>query len=201
MAATIKVGSAKEVVVLSSKLKDPQVTLDKIGALLATKAKKAFREQRRGGNVWPPRMVPNVPGIVKDLNKGASIKARRFNPRPALVDTGILRNSITWLVGSSGRSVTVGTNVPYASRHNEGGSSVITLTGEGRKNLVLALRKARKARSSTRNAMLLGLGWLFSKPSFSVEAQRRPFLVIEDEDRSEIVAMIERNLEKTRGSR
>jgi len=187
--AKVTVGDAGEIQVLADKLQRPREVMEAIGALMQGRAVAAFRQQRRGSKAWAPRMVPNVPGIVRDLNAGGFPKSRRFEPRPAVVDTGLLRNSITWAVGANGRSVTVGTTVPYAATQNEGGSSDVTLTSGGRRQLTLWLRRDESARE-------LGIGWLFSKPTFTVNVRARPFLVIDRDDRRMIIREVEREIER-----
>ncbi len=185
MTVEITIGDAGELRVLAEQLEDTRGVLDGIGALMQQKATEAFRRQGRGQELWRPRGVPNVAGIVGDLNRGGFPKARRFDPRPALVDTGRLRNSITWKVAADGQSVTVGTSVPYAVRHNEGLPSEVTLTPAGREQLSRWLRRDRRARD-------LGLGWLFSQPTFTVRVPERRFLEVTREDRDEVVAEVER---------
>ena len=197
-------------------LRDLGPVLQKIGVLMQRKAANAFRAQKRGSFAWPERMVPNVPGIVADLNKGANPKARRFVGRPALTDTGRLKGSITFDV--RGDSVVVGTSVPYAKTHNEGGSSTVTLTAEGRNKLTKLLRtqrggKKRRAKKRKKGGQdlsaqvkslaaddksnaLLGLGWLFSKPTFTVNVRKRTFLTVTPDDRREIVKLIEKEAAK-----
>lgn len=180
MTVEITVGDAGEIQVLVDQLSDTRELLDAIGVLLLARAQQAFRQQRRGRQVWPPRMVPNVPGIVRDLNAGGFPKSRRFEPRPAVVDTGLLRNSIVSEVAADGKSVTVGTTVHYAATQNEGGESDVTLTSTGRRQLTTWLRRDASARE-------LGLGWLFNKPTFVVQVRERRFLDIDRDDRKLIV--------------
>lgn len=111
---------------LKAALKDPAPALRRIGPILEAGASKAFVEQRFGDFVWPPRYPNqaepfiNVAGALADFNKGATKpKARRFDRRPALRDTGQLLGSIrSALVGKD--SVEVGTTVPYAASHQFG---------------------------------------------------------------------------------
>ena len=153
--------------------------LDSVGALLVARFQKSWRLQASpSGESWGERMTPNVPGIVKDLNAGGNPKARRFTPGQALVDTGQLRRSITFQV--SGDKVKVGTTTSYAAIHNEGGESTVTLTGLGREKLKLWLRRERKG---ARDPDKLSLGWLFSRPTFSINVRKRTFIEIGPEER------------------
>ena len=152
--------------------------LTEIGVFLLSQTQKAFRAQSFDGKPWAPRMVPNIPGIVGDLNKGQQPKARRFQPRPALVDTGRLRQSFNFLVGKD--SVQVGTKVKYGALQQSGGKSRITLTKVGREGLKKFLKKRPELR----------LGWLFRKPSFEVNVRPRRMVGISDSDVSEILDIL-----------
>lgn len=171
MTTTIKI-SAGNVRLLSSTLSGAQAQeiLDGLGAVLTGRFQDAFREQRTpGGSPWPARMVPNVAGIVLDLNNDSTPKSRRFDARPAGRDTGKLVNSLTWKATSA--SVVIGSALPYASRVNNGGKSTLSLSGVGRRRLAIWLRSL--PREERRE---LGLGWLFSKPTFEVNARKRTFV-------------------------
>src|SRR3990172_11172050 len=87
---------------LSADLSNPARTLKRIGALLVAQGQRAFREQRFGSAKWPARYsgisgpYVSVAGVLADVAKGSNPKARRFADRvPALVDTGLLRRSLT----------------------------------------------------------------------------------------------------------
>ena len=159
--------------------------MTKIGAILQQQAQASFRRQRRGRVPWAPRMTPNVPGIVADLNAGRSPPGRRFTGRPALVDTGRLRNSITFRATAS--TVTVGTSVKYAGVQQEGGTTKHKLTTAGRARLVELLQQRPDLRED--------LGWLFKKPEFTVKVRPRRFLDVTPEDVSKIRKMLKAHLE------
>jgi phage gpG-like protein len=160
--------------------------LDGIGALLTSRFQRSWRLQRSpSGDAWAPRLTPNVAGIVKDLNAGGFPKGRRFQPRPAVVDTGRLRGSLTWEV--RGSELVVGTSVSYASIQNEGGAVNLTLNATGRRQLAIWLRQDRSRRE-------FGLGWLFSKPTFTLNVRERRFIEIGDDERSLVVKEIEQEI-------
>jgi phage gpG-like protein len=101
-------------------LDEPSAALEAIGAMMAADSQQAFKDQRFGGEPWPPRRVPSVMGVIADFAAGKkSPPARRFEGRPALVDTGALRRSITY--ETDGKTVSVGSNLPYADTHQTGG--------------------------------------------------------------------------------
>ena len=166
-------------------IEDPSEALKAIGALFTVKAQRSFREQKRGSISWAPRGVPNVAGIIGDFNKGQNPKARRFQARPAMIDTGRLRGSISWVV--SGNGVTIGTNVPYARKLQEGIASTVSLTFAGRQKLRQWYRGQSKRK---RKEFGKEMGWLFRKTSITVTPSARPFLTIEDQDVKEVMKLV-----------
>jgi phage gpG-like protein len=152
-----------------------------IGAFLVSQSQRAFKLQRFGVEEWPARLVPNVPGIVRDLNSGSPPKARRFQDRPALVDTGNLRNSITFQVQPP-NAVIVGTSVEYASIHQTGGvTKPIELNPRGRQLLTTLIRT---------DARLQPLGFLFNKPLVIRNVPSRQFVGLQPGDAQEIETII-----------
>ena len=80
-------------------LKNPKKALTQIGALMVSESQRAFRAQKFGKDVWQERAVPNIYGIISDFHRGVSNPPkRRFEPRPALTDTGRLSKSIAFKV-------------------------------------------------------------------------------------------------------
>lgn len=105
----------------------PRAVLVGIGALLVRTSQRAFREQRMGKAVWKSRgetgMNPNWPAILADFAAGKSAPPeRRFQDRPALVDRGDLKRSVTFRVVSDD-TVEAGSNLPYAAVLHSGGES------------------------------------------------------------------------------
>ena len=172
---TVRIDTSK-VEVLDDLLGKQEAILTRIGAHLEEVATRAFREQGRPRRSWGPRMTPNVPGVVNALNKGSEPKQRDLQPSPALIGTGNLRRSIR-ARAVKGNSVEVGTTVSYATLMQEGGTSIVTLTPDGRQNLVKFLRRNR-----TNQSLVENLGWLFQKPTFTVNVRARPFLLILPDD-------------------
>jgi len=99
-------------------LANPAAALKQIGALMVAESQAAFKLQRFGRTAWAPRARVNVFGILADMKKGSTPPNRRFQRRPALRDTGRLAASIAFSV--SGKTVTVGSNLPYAAAHHLG---------------------------------------------------------------------------------
>jgi len=166
-------------------VRDPSPLLKIAGAIMVARSQQAFRNQGlegddRGG--WEPRSVPNVAGVVADLARGPSVKGRRFQERPALVDTGALRASISFrLIGLD--AVEVGSNLPYAGKMQEGGSSTLPINATVAANLSAFLKRAPQWRTS--------LGFLFDKfkkgEDLTVTARARQFVALTDPIREDII--------------
>lgn len=173
---------------LARAVTNPRPFLRTVGALQASRCREAFRRQGRGRR-WPARGVPNVAGIVADLERGSRPPARRFTPRPAGIDTAALRNSITYsVVGRDG--VDLVAPVSYAERVQRGGSARVTLSASIRPRLAKFLRSGRGRRWRAR------LGWLFTAQrrdgGFTVSVPARPFLEVLPSDVREFEALWER---------
>ncbi len=123
----VSIDEGDRIRLIKEALADPRPPLIRIGAMLTTRSQDAFTDQGREEE-WPERITPNIPGILSDLERGATPPARRFQPRPAAIDTGRLRNSITWHLIENA-AVEVGTNLPYASLIQFGGVVMIPITG------------------------------------------------------------------------
>lgn len=164
---------------------DLRPLLQQIGALLTARTQAAFRQQGRGGNRWAPRAVPNVAGIVSDLAAGKNPPARRFQPRPALVDTGRLRGSINWQL-NGGDEVEVGTAVPYAAQHQEGGTSTLLVTQAVKDGLANLLRQKPQLEAD--------LAFLFNEDRLDVDLPARPFLLITAKDERDINELVRQHM-------
>lgn len=102
-------------------LDNPQKALKQVGIMMVAESQRAFVEQKFGGQPWRERAVPNVMGIIADFAAGRTKpKSRRFDARPALMDTGSLAKSISYRIVSAD-TVEVGTNLPYAPTLHSGG--------------------------------------------------------------------------------
>ncbi len=119
---------------LRGQLKDPSAPLangkplmKQIGILGVAASQKAFRLQALGDIKWEPRYPSqrrpkfNIAGALMDWKSGrANPKPNRFQDRPALFDTGSMKNKLTYMV-SGALGVKWGTPQQYASLHQEGG--------------------------------------------------------------------------------
>lgn len=141
----------------------------RVGQLLVTASRNAFDQQAYAGKAWPARRTPNVMGVVRDLESGATVKDSRFSGRPALIDTGELKRSIGWsLLGA--KAVRVTATAPYAGLHNNGGTSSRAVSATVKSNLSIFL----KSRPDKRGV----LGFLFRRGSVSARVPARPFMGI-----------------------
>lgn len=201
--------TGSRVEVLNRGLRDLAPAMKRIGILLVGRSKEAFTTQRRGGFAWPGRAVPNVPGILRDLERGTNIKARRFQDRPALKDTGALRRSIAWkpmtdhtlVFGLPGAADSIRA---YGQRHQLGGTETIRVTATMRANLAKWLRRERKARAKRTRLQQEGrtlskadpnaLGWLFNTPEVEITVPSRPFILVTALEREEINAIVRAHL-------
>ena len=175
---------------LGRTLENPKQILLGIRGILKSQTQACWKNQAFGEIAWParyPKQKPpkvNIAGAVRDLATGPRIKARRFEDRPALVDEGILKRSISAEVGTSnaGDYVEIGTNIPYAKIHQHGGESKQAITPQIKANLKEYLRfgltKGGKKRKVPEKiaAIRPKLGFLFGISELNTKVHARPFL-------------------------
>jgi phage gpG-like protein len=172
---------------LRDKLDHPEDILQGVGGMLVSQAKQAFRDQKFGDEVWPPRYpnqsAPkvNVAGVLSDINAGRAPKSRRFEDRPALMDIGDLQKSITPSI--EGTTVTHGSSLPYAQVSHAGGISTQDVHPFARIPLANFLRNNKQYRKK--------LGFLFHVPSLTTHHVPRPFIGLTDETEAKIVRLME----------
>lgn len=164
---------------------DPQPALAAIGAMLESRAKVAFGEQRRGKEKWAPRTVPNIAGIVSDIRQGKTPPARRFEPRPAGIDTGRLLADISSAVTAKD-TVEIGSRLPYAGLMQYGGTSKQPW-GAANKDVLRRLLKIEPFKTYEDR-----LAWLLGDEITEVETnvRARPFLGIDGDDRAAIFEIV-----------
>jgi phage gpG-like protein len=177
---------------LADTIQNPVDTLGSIGAFFQAKAQQSFKAQGRPGGTWAPRAVPNIPGILHDFHDGsAKPKARRFQDRPAVKDSGLLQKSIRYQV-TSRTTVEIGVHGPaqaYADIQQFGGETQTKpVTREFQEWLYRWLKS--KAGTPWKSA----LGWLLNKKytgdplTWNVTA--RPFLTVIADDVTDLEDMI-----------
>ena len=163
------------------KLEDLRPALAEIGVEMLASAEKSFRVQALGTKRWPGRGVPNIAGIISDLNRGATPPKRRFESRPAGIDTGKLRQSIGMTLTQT--SVKVDSRLTYSKKYQEGGKSTLTLTKTGKESLKRFLADRRDLSKS--------LGWMFRQNRVTINQKARPFLGITKELRQNAIEILE----------
>jgi phage gpG-like protein len=185
---------------LNKNLKHPSRIINQIGEMMRSRMQRSFAEQSRGQYSWKARGVPNIMGILSDLERTSGInKSRRFEPRPALMDTSNLLKSFgkgkNNIEMPSKFKVDVGTPVEYAPKLNVGGESKKDVTSGIKKNLGIYLKRLRgQARRSVTNGKkqmlndrIKGLGWLFGRTSVTVKIPARPFAIITQQDMKDMI--------------
>jgi len=172
----------------TTNLDDPSEALTQIGEMMVSESIRAFKRQRFGKSPWKQRAPINVYGIIADFAKagGAKPPKRRFQRRPALVDTGHLRGSIGKSI--SGKTVVVGTVVPYAAAHHEGGEvKSQKITESVQKKLWKWLKGPGKKYKKD-------LGWLLNKKftgtSLTMTVPKRPIVGLTKQTKKDIERLI-----------
>jgi phage gpG-like protein len=194
------------IVRLRKRIENPSRLMRRLGVLMVGESQKAFQEQALGEIKWPVRYpnqadpYVNIAGALMDLDKGPSIKSRRFDRRPALIDTGMLLRSMTsgQAISMEGRkTVVVGTTRKNALQHQIGGTTEMPITENMRKNLAILEARAKQQMESVFMAprakgmkklmpphMLTALAKIRKaiahKSVLVTELNRRPFLGITD---------------------
>jgi phage gpG-like protein len=180
--------------VVGERVSNLRPVLTRIGATMLSASQMAFQEQKYGGENWPARYESNwrginVAGALSDLLRDRPIKARRFDQRPALVDTGNLRNSLTFAIKSD-TAVEVGTVVKYAATHQFGMESVQPVTEVARKRLVKEYRRFKKMGGGKFKAIKT-LGFLHSVDTLRTQIAARPFVGLYPDLKRDIVDLVE----------
>ena len=180
--------------VIEKNTKEPQKVMKQVGEFLRSKMAESFGNQSRGSFKWRPRHVPNIMGILSDLEHGSTVKGRRFEERPALKDTGDLSRSLGMgahnIEYPSKVKVEVGSPMEYAGTMNAGGEVKKPITETIRKNLNIFLK--RKKNKDLRKK----LGWLFSKKEYVTTVPARPFAIITETDMKDCVDIIKEKFNK-----
>lgn len=151
---------------LGRELQNPQKALNQIGILMVTSVDKNFEEQ--GRPIKWESLKPMTIAMRRDKDK-SKIKI--------LQDSGILRGSIAYKITEDGTGVAVGTNKKYGEVHQFGGTSRIparTIVPKTAKVLRFVIDGkvvfAKRVKQKARTAII----------------PRRPFLLFQDEDISNI---------------
>ena len=160
--------------------------MDRIGVTVASR----FQQRFTGNPPWEDRAIPNVGGIVRYLQKGQvtpEIPNRFFQSRPALVDTGRLRASITHEVVDD-HTVAVGTNAEYARKQQLGLPSTLPGAGKhGDANVRRGLASWLKRHPEDKES----LAWLFGRDEITITPRARDFLLVTPEIEAEVRDVID----------
>lgn len=184
---------------LKQAAQNPITTLKRIGALVTSRSQKRFATQTDPeGKAWPARMNPNIPGILDDLERGASVKARRWEGRPALVDYGSMRQSINWRLIATD-TVEIGTPDPRAKMHHFGLERVIPITQAMKDGLREMLSKFRR-KAKRHWAAAPGftddpsrLAFLLHRDEYKFKLIRRQFIGLDAQDEEDVREIIRNN--------
>ncbi len=180
---------------LKERIEDVRPALKRMGAIMLATSQKAFADQAYGPERWPERYEGqpdpfiSVAGALSDLKRDQKIKDRRFDRRPALVDTGILRNSLTFGVKGK-RSVSVGTTDPKAPKHLFGQTSKQQVTDIARKRLVKEYHRLKRQGGSRFDAVKK-LGFLHTVSTLDTQIQQRVFLGFFPDLEKELAEVVE----------
>jgi phage gpG-like protein len=141
---------------------------------------------------WKPRGVPNVVGVIKDMEAGRkTIPARRFEARPAGIDTRLLSRSITYKVTPG--VVAIGSNLHYANAVQKGGAHTVRISSIARNNLRVLVERARaklkKGTGAGKEWWIAQLGWLLFASQVKVNVPPRPYVFFSDKDRGDVGEM------------
>lgn len=186
----------KWLVSLRRAVENPVQTLKRIGALVTSRTQQRFVTQESPEDgPWAPRMNPNIPGIISDLERGAAVKGRRWQDRPALVDNGSLRQSISWRLEGTDTTV-IGTVDPHASIQQFGGPRSIPVTPKVKDGIRGMLKKFRR-KERRHWAAAPGfmedptkLAFLLHTDTFEFKIIPRPFVGLSDQDEDDVLELI-----------
>lgn len=201
-----------------SKLDDDKFIRDlllDVGRKILEGARHSFETQRLSRVQWSARYPNqkdyqvNVAGAIIDLKKGPIIQEKRFNNRPALIDTGTLLASLNEGSGAiqfiDRDTIEVGTQAPGARLMYHGGlGNVLTLESPFKKNLYRYLAQEQyrspfqrildsydtdsdpEPVSDEGEAVKRYMSWLFSQKTYQAVVNPRPFIGITGKVRKEI---------------
>jgi phage virion morphogenesis protein len=150
-------------------VQNPAPVLREIGQTLVTTSDLAFRGQR---DPWGAPWEPLAASTLRQRRRGKRAGSARI-----LRDTGRLATSISYQLGTDGRSVDVGTNVEYAAIHQFGGeiqraASTRTLYFRQRKDGSVNNRFSRRSRANFAQDAQVG--------AYSITLPARPYLPLRD---------------------
>ncbi len=189
---------------IEERIKDLEPVLIQIGKMMVGRSQKTFRDQRLGDIEWPRRYDTmsdpfiNIAGALNYLNRDKPIlnKNRLFQRKPALIDTGTLRRSISSrVVGNA--VVEWGSTLPYAADHQFGKTTYQLVSQTARQRLFTEMKRTKRSKSEKitgRKDALKKLGFLFSVDAIETDLAPRPFVGITDQDQTDIRRHVENHI-------
>lgn len=134
---------------LSRAIVDAHKLEKQIGAMIVSDAQNAFQLQRFGDFDWPEKYPGqsdpfiSVAGAIQDFSEGRTKpRSETFERRPALHRTSELRNSIA--MTPVGGGMQIGSALPYATLHQQGGTSVQQIDQATRERILKWLVKEKR---------------------------------------------------------
>jgi phage gpG-like protein len=149
-----------------------------MGSEAVTYSKENFRRQAFDGKPWPKRKKDRTPG------------------RAVLIKTGHLRNSIH-ITNQSAGSVSIGTDLPYAQIHNDGG----VIQHRGREVVLNFRRKGgklllSKVQTESQQRLITDIR-RGNTGDYTTSMPQRQFLGMTTELRDKIIANIRQEITST----
>lgn len=189
MPADVEIGAV--LLRIAETVRRPQPMLRALGLMVVGRAQRAFGDQKRGSFAWAPRATPNILGILADLNRDKTPPARRFQARPAGVDTGNLMQSLTPGRASTVKpvakdTVDVGTVAPGADLIQYGGEAFQPVTAKTKENLRRWLQRKNDPELSKFLKFLLRK----DVDGYGVDVPARPYLLVTDQDAVDMKAAV-----------
>lgn len=168
-------------------LDKPERALKQVGVLMVAESQAAFKKQTFGRKKWDARAPINVYGLIADFSLPKTPPGRRFDNRPALVDTGQLRRTIDYdFLGA--KEIEVGSNLDYSGVLNFGGpieSKPITEAVQSR------IARWLKTQTGTIRSKL---SWLvfpsMTGKTLKGEVAPRPFVGLTDQTVEDIIEVL-----------
>jgi len=142
--------------------------LEELGTRLQGRMQENFSDRAEGE--WKPRRVPNIAGIITDLEKGPRIKDPRFSEDVTGVDTGRLMGSFSprGIIDMNDLTVSVGTNVEYAESFHFGIPSRLELSAIVQRNMRIWQHRNRDKMNKH------NLWWIMSRKAKTVIINPKP---------------------------
>lgn len=168
-------------------LDKPERALKQIGVLMVAESQASFKRQTFGRKKWDARAPINVYGLIADFSLPKTPPGRRFDDRPALMDTGQMRATLDYdFLGA--KEIEVGSNLGHSGVLNFGGpieSKPITETVQRR------ISRWLKTQTDT---IRTKLSWLTSPEmtgkTLKGEVAPRPFVGLSDQTVLDIIEVL-----------